>query len=189
MACVAGAPKPSPWTRLWLSSVLAEPITSDANWNGGDYASVEAMAGAMRRLGHLTALTLPPNPFFREGIDLFKAIGFETLDKFVADFWERYWLAIDPAGVVYQVRKALAADPSHGGDLKAALGGITARVLVIGFTGDPMFNPEDGERYASWTPGSRFLRIDSDFGHLATFSLSQKDVAIVDDEFRRLLAS
>lgn len=189
MACVAGAPKPSPWTRLWLSSVLAEPITSDANWNGGDYVSVEAMAGAMRRLGHLTALTLPPNPFFREGIDLFKAIGFETLDKFVADFWERYWLAIDPAGVVYQVRKALAADPSHGGNLKAALGGITARVLVIGFTGDPMFNPEDGERYASWTPGSRFLRIDSDFGHLATFSLSQKDVAIVDDEFRRLLAS
>jgi len=189
MANIAGAPRPSPWTRLWLKSVLEEPITSDANWNGGDYPNAESMAGAMRRLGHLTALTLPPNAFFREGIDLFKSIGFDTLDAFVQNFWERYWLAIDPAGVVYQVRKALAADPSHGGDLKAAVGGITAKTLVIGFTGDPMFNPEDGKRYASWTPGATFHQIDSDFGHLATFSLSQKDVALVDEALKTLLAS
>jgi len=189
MACLAGAPKPSPWTRLWLSSALAEPITSDANWNGGDYENADTMADAMRRVGHLTALTLPPNQFFREGIDLFRSIGFKSLDQFVIDFWESYWLAIDPAGVVYQVRKALAADPSQGGDLKAVLGTITAKVLVIGFSDDPMFNPEDSERYASWIPRSRFLKIDSDFGHLATFSLSQKDVAIVDQELRSLLAS
>ncbi len=189
LACVAGAPKPSPWTRLWLNSCLKEPITSDAAWSDGDYASREEMAGAMRRVGHLTALTLPPNPFFRVGIDTFKKIGFDTLDGFVQNFWERYWLAIDPAGVVYQVNKALAADPSGGGDLQAALAGIPAKVLVVGFSGDPMFNPEDGERYASWTPGSTFVKIDSEFGHLATFSLSQADVAKVDEQLRKLLAT
>ena len=89
----------------------------------------------------------------------------------------------DPMGLVDMENRRWAVD------LMAALGGISAKVLVIGFGGDPMFNPEDGERYASWTPGSRFLRIDSEFGHLATFSLSQKDVAIVDDELRALLAS
>jgi homoserine O-acetyltransferase/O-succinyltransferase len=143
----------------------------------------------MRHLGQLTALTLPPNAFFRQGVDTFKKIGFDTLDGFVTNFWQRYWLAIDPAGVVYQVNKALAADPSGGGDLQKALGGITAKTLVIGFSGDPMFNPEDGERYASWIPGATFRRIESEFGHLATFSLSQDDVAKVDESLRQLLNS
>jgi len=189
LANIAGAPTPSPWTRLWLDSVLKQPIVRDANWNGGDYPDRESMAGAMRHVGQLTALTLPPNDFFRVGIDRYKQIGFDTLDAFVTNFWQRYWLAIDPAGVVYQVNKALAADPSGGGDMKEAMGRITAKTLVIGFGGDPMFNPEDGERYASMIPGATFERIPSPWGHLATFSLGQDDVAKVDEALRNLLNS
>jgi len=189
MANIAGAPKPSPWTRLWLDSVIQQPIVRDANWNNGDYANRDDMAGAMRHVGQLTALTLPPNDFFRVGIDRYKQIGFDTLDAFVTNFWQRYWLAIDPAGVVYQVRKALAADPAAGGDLQEAMGRISAKTLVIGFGGDPMFNPEDGERYASWIPDATFERIPSPWGHLATFSLGKDDVVKLDEALKTLLNS
>ena len=51
MSSIAGAPQPSPWTRLWLSTVIEEPITSDPAWNNGFYADrLDVQSGLRRRL-------------------------------------------------------------------------------------------------------------------------------------------
>ena len=189
MASIAGAPKPSPWTQLWLRSALEEPITSDPNWNGGFYTDPRAVQGGLRRAGHATALTLPPPGFYREGREGWRALGFAGFEDFVARFWEAFWLSKDPADIVVQARKAQAADPSGGGDLTAALGAITAKTAVIAFTGDAMFPPAECAYDAERIPGAQFRTVDSMFGHLATFALSEADVKAVDSILADLLAT
>ena len=187
VAAIATAPKPSPWTRLWLQTLIEEPHTTDPAYNRGFYASQEAMHTGLRRQAHGTALTLPPHGFYRD--ELWKQLGFSSLEDFISRFWEAFWLPQDPNDLIVQARKARAADPSGGGDLTEALGRITAKVAVIAFTGDPMFPPDEGKVDASRIKGATFLEIASIFGHLATFQLSQTDVQAVDAALGQLLAA
>jgi len=189
MASIAGAPKPSPWTRLWLFTALEEPLTSDPAWNNGFYADAQAVAAGARRQGHATALTLPPHGFYSETKATWRTLGFTSVDDFVSRFWEAFWLPKDPNDVITQARKARMADPAAGGDLAEALGRITARAYVVAFTGDPMFPPEECRLDAKRIPNAQYREIKSDFGHLATFALSQQDVQALDDVLRELLAA
>jgi homoserine O-acetyltransferase/O-succinyltransferase len=189
LASIAGAPRPSPWTRLWLRTVLEEPLTSDPNFNGGFYGDATAVQGGLRRMGNAAALTLPPATFYREGQEVWKRLGFSSQEDFVTRFWQGFWLPQDPNNLLIQIRKAHSADPSGGGDLTAALGRITAKTLVAGFQGDPMFPPEECKRDAERIKGARFHACASDFGHLATFSLSDQDRASIDGILAEILAT
>ncbi len=189
MASIAGAPKPSPWTRLWLRTVTEEPFTSDPAWRDGFYADPSELQAAARRVGHAAALTLTPDPFYRDGQEMWRPLGFASADDFVVRFWENFWLALDPGDVVAQARKARAADPAGGGDIAEALGRISAKTAVIAFTGDHMFQPAECRLDAERIPGARFHEIDSSYGHLATFSLSAQDVKAVDHILDELLAA
>lgn len=187
VAAIATAPKPSPWTRLWLFTLIEEPHTSDPAYNRGFYADKSLMHAGLRRQAHGTALTLPPHGFYRD--ELWRNLGFSSLDDFISRFWEAFWLPQDPNDLIVQARKARAADPSHGGALAAALASITAKTKVIAFTGDPMFPPDEGKLDAARIPGATFAQIDSIFGHLATFQLSADDVKAVEVELAALLAA
>lgn len=188
MASIAGAPKPSPWTRLWLRTVTEEPLTADPAWRDGFFADPADLQAAARRVGHAAALTLTPDPFYREGQEMWRPLGFSSAEDFVVRFWENFWLALDPGDVVTQARKARAADPAGGGDIAAALGRITAKAAVVSFTGDHMFQPAECRLDAERIPDARFHEIDSSYGHLATFSLSPQDVKAVDHVLAELLA-
>lgn len=187
MASIAGAPKPSPWTKLWLKAALEEPLTADPAWNGGFYTDMRAVQAGSRRMAHITALTLPPHGFYRESNPVWHTLGFSSIDDFIARFWEGFWLPQDPNNVITQARKASAADPAAGGHLAEALGRITAKTYVIAFTGDPMFPPEECKLDAERIPNAQFRQIDTAFGHLATFSLSEQDTRAVDAVLKDLL--
>lgn len=188
MASIAGAPQPSPWTRLWLRSALEEQITGDPAWNGGFYERPEQVQAGVRRMAHVTAITLPPLGFYREGEELWKPLGFSSFDDVVKRFFEAFWGPKDPNGIVVQARKAALADPSNGGDLPAALAGIKAKTMVVAFTGDFMFPPAEGRRDAERVPGAVYHEVSSAYGHLATFALSEQDVKVVDQHLAELLA-
>ena len=187
MASIAGAPKPSPWTKLWLSTVLEEPLTSDTAWNNGFYTDARDVQAGARRMAHKTALTLPPHGFYREGNPVWRSLGFVSVDDFIARFWEAFWLPQDPNNVITQARKARAADPGAGGDLTTALSRITAKTFVVAFTGDPMFPPEECKLDAERISGAQFRQINTAFGHLATFALSAQDTQAVDNVLREVL--
>jgi homoserine O-acetyltransferase/O-succinyltransferase len=180
IASIAGAPMPSPWTRLWLRTVLEEPLTSDPAWNNGFYTDLQAVQAGVRRMAHATALTLPPPGFYRDGNEVWRTLGFVSIDDFIARFWEAFWLPQDPNNVITQARKARAANPGVGSTLTTALSRITAETFVIAFTGDPMFPPEECQRDANYIPNAQFREIKSAFGHLATFALSEQDKQAVD---------
>ena len=187
VASIAGAPRPSAWTRLWLHTVLEEAVTSDPAWQNGFYTDAHAVQAGLRRQGHGAALTLPPLVFYRQ--EVWRSLGFVSVDDFICRFWEAFWLPQDPNNVITQARKARAADPAAGGDLAAALRRITAKTFVAAFTGDPMFPPEDCKLDAERIPGAQFRQIDSLCGHLATFGLFEQDRHAVDAFLRDVLAS
>jgi homoserine O-acetyltransferase/O-succinyltransferase len=110
MASIAGASRPSPWTLLWLRTVIEEPITSHPAFNEGFYTDATALQAGSRRQGHCMALTLPPAEFFRP--DVLGALGFASVDDYVRGFFEGFMLSVDPNNLIVQARKARAADPA-----------------------------------------------------------------------------
>jgi homoserine O-acetyltransferase/O-succinyltransferase len=115
VAPVAGAPKPSAWTQLWLSTVIEEMLTADPAWNDGFYTDTHALQAGARRQGHATALTVAPAEFFHEGGPA--SLGFASADDLVRGFFEAFWLNQDANNVISQARKAARADPSGGVDV------------------------------------------------------------------------
>ncbi|MGH8906557.1 MAG: alpha/beta fold hydrolase [Egibacteraceae bacterium] len=188
VASIAGAPKPSPWTKLWLRTALEEPLTSDPAWNNGFYANRQDVQAGLRRMGHAAALTLPPPGFYREGREAWRALGFASSDDFVSGMWESYWLSHDPNDLLTQIRKTQAADASGGGDMATALRRITAKTFVVAFTGDPMYPPEECKLDADRIPNAKFQEISGVSGHLATFALTEQDRQAIDNALRELLA-
>jgi len=188
LAAIACAPKPSPWTRLWLRTILAEPLTEHPAFNNGFYRDAQELQSGQRRMGRGAAVTLPPPGFYREGHETWKGLGLASAEDYVGMVWEQYWLPQDPNDLLVQIRKALTADPSNGGDIDEALRKITATTAVIAFTGDPMFPPADGKHDAERIKGATFQEIPTAFGHLATFALSEDDRKAVDAALADLLA-
>jgi homoserine O-acetyltransferase len=180
-ASIAGAPKPSPWTRLWLRTVIEEPLTSDPAWNNGFYTEPQAVQSGLRRQGHGMALTLPPDGFYREGEEVWRSIGFASMEDFVSRFWEAFMLPQDPNNLLAQSRKTRTADPSAGKDLATALSRIKAKMFVVAFTGDRMFAPEDCKLDAARIPNAQFQEIHSLGGHLTTFALTEQDRQAMDN--------
>jgi homoserine O-acetyltransferase len=187
MASIAGAPRPSPWTRLWLSTVIEEPITSDPAWNNGFYADRLDVQAGLRRQGHCMALTLPPLSYYHG--DVLRLLGFASVDDFVRGFFEGFMISQDPNNLLTQARKARFADPSRGGDMAAALARITAKSFVYAFTGDVMFPPQDCKLDAEQIPGGQYRELTTTSGHLTTFGLFPEDKRAVDDAIREVLAS
>lgn len=187
VASIAGAPRPSPWTLLWLRTVLEEPITSDPGWNNGFYTDAQAVQAGLRRQAHGMALTLPPGGFYTE--EVWRAIGFASVDDFIRGFFEAFMVPQDPNNLLCQARKARAADPSGGGDLAAALSRITAKTSVAAFTRDMMFPPAECKLDAERVTNAHYREIGSRCGHLATFGLFEEDKQAIDNMLRELLAT
>jgi len=195
MASIAGAPKPSAWTKLWLKSVVEEPLTTDPFWANGNYTDNALLQAGKRQIGHLAALTLPPKIFYRVDRELWRTTmdpvtgaGFASVNDFVARFWEGFWLPHDANDLVLQSRKAQLADPAEGGNIADALAKITAKAAVAALTGDAMFPPDEGEMDAKGVKGAEFSHLESDSGHLATFSLTPNDRVVIDGVIARILS-
>ena len=190
-ASIAGAPRPSDWTKLWLKSVIEDPIISHQNYNNGFYDDKSSLQGALRTLGHLCALTLPPIGYYREDQKIWSKIGFSSYEDSIIRMWESFWLPHDPNDLKVAGRKARMADPSRltNGDIDLALSMITAKFAIIAFTGDNMFPPAEGRIDASRVKDSKFYEFESVFGHLATFGMDSKDLENINSVLQNLLDS
>jgi len=177
IAPIAGAPTPPPWTKLWLQTVIEESITTGPDAETG-----------MTNVAHGSALTAPPRTFYVDGDDVYKNLGFGSVQEFVAGFWEGFWLPQNPQDVLVQARKARTSHPGPADrSIPELLGTITAPTTVAAFTGDNLFPPVESQKFADAIPGATFTEIPSIFGHLATFGLSEQDVKAIDGVIRDAL--
>ncbi len=123
--------------------------------------------------------------------ELYKKMGFSTLDDFIKNFWEQFFLLRDPNNLLCMLNTWQNADISdnwiHQKDLIKALNAIKARTYVIPAEKDLYFTPDVNYNEVSNIPNGEFHVVPGDWGHLAVDGLNYEDTYYVDNLLKKLL--
>ena len=188
IAPFCGTAKTTPHNVVFLEGVRAA-LTADGGWLGGDYR--EQPIRGMRALARVYAGWGLSQPFYKR--ELYKQMGFSSLDAFITGFWETRYMRRDANNLLSMLRtwqlNDLGRTSGFDGDLDRALGAIKAKATVMAGQTDLYFTPEDIEAEAVRIPGARFRVIPSLWGHMAGAGLNAADSQFIEDEIKILLAS
>ncbi|MGS4916328.1 alpha/beta fold hydrolase [Mameliella alba] len=180
-----GAARVSEHNRAFLESMLSI-LACDPGYREGRYDAPPT--GAMKAVGRAWAPWAPTHGFYRQRA--WEALGFDSLQAFLIDYWEATFASFDANNMVSQIRTWLAADigahPYYEG-FEAALASITARTIVMPGATDAYFPQEDSEFEAAHMPNAECRPIPSDWGHWAGSGRNPGDNAFIGDAVRELL--
>jgi len=188
IAPFCGTARTTPHNLVFLEGVKAA-LTTDAAWLNGWYEKQPDQG--LRAFARVYAGWGFSQPFYKQ--ELWRQLGFSSLDDFLIGFWERRFLRRDANNLLAMLwtwqHNDVGATPGFGGSLDKALASIKARAVVMAGRTDLYFPPEDIEYEASLIPCAQFRVIPSVWGHQAGNGLNSVDSRFVDDALRELLAS
>ena len=183
-----GTAKTTPHNAVFLEGLRAT-LTLDAAWMKGDY--VNPPVAGIRAFARVYAGWGFSQPFYKQ--ELFRQMGFGSLEEFLTGFWEKRFLRRDANNLLSMLRtwqlNDVGATPGFGGSLERALGSIKAKATVMVGQTDLYFPPDDVEAEAALIPGARYRVIPSVWGHQAGNGLNPEDAQFVDAQIKKLLAS
>ncbi len=184
----AGTAKTTPHDYLFVRA-HENALKSDPAWADGFYKNSRDVAVGLRRHAELWSVMGLCQEFYKQ--ELWRSVGFESLDGFITGFWEAYFEPMDPNNLIWMGWKWRHGDVSLNtdGDLVKALGRITAKTTVVAFGNDMFFPPADIEAEASMITGAKFQIIESLWAHFAMFCMDERDKNAIDGVFAELLAS
>jgi homoserine O-acetyltransferase len=165
---VCGSARTSPHNKVFLSGLL-RTLEAAPEYLGNGQFSAEP-ASSVRAFAHIYAAWGLSQDFYRER--LFEtALGAPDLDTFIRRDWEDSFGAYRAANLYAQAITWQEADISaselYGGDLAAALGAITARVLLVPSATDLYFRVADNEAELAHLRRGSLATIPSIWGHRA----------------------
>ena len=182
-APIAGTARTTAHCALYAQSLM-DAITSDPDWAAGRYAPGAVQDGLRRHARLWAVMGASPAMYARE---LWRPLGFETVEAFVEGLLDASFLPLDPNSLLAQGWKWRHADVSleFGGNLKAALGRITAHTVVMPVSTDMFFTTADCAAEQRLIPNSKLRVLDTDWGHIGVMGmdagyLRQVDEALVD---------
>jgi len=183
----AGFAKVTPHCYLFARA-NEDTLKSDPAWNGGFYGS-NSMAVGLRRHAQLWSVMGLCQTFY--ATRAWRDYGFSSLDDFVHRFWEAYFLPMDPNNLICMGWKWRHGDVSlnTNGDLTAALGRIKAKTLVVAFSHDMFFPPEDCLTEQKLIPHSNYRLVNSIWAHFAMFCFADSDREQIDACIAEILKS
>ncbi len=186
IAPFCGTARTTPHNAVFLEGVRAA-LTADAAWNNGWYDAPPHRG--LRAFARVYAGWGFSQPFYKQ--ELWRQLGFSSLEDFLIGFWERRFLRRDANNLLTMLGAWLSNDvgatPGQA-DLASALGSIRAKALVMAGETDLYFTPEDIEYEASLIPHARYELIRSVWGHQAGNGLNAADSAFVERQLKWLLA-
>ncbi|SRR5579875_148001 len=187
-APIAGTAKNTPHDFLF-GEVLCDAIRSDPAWNGGWYREPHAVREGLRRHARTWLLLGLSTEFFKR--ELYRTLGFCSLEDFVVGFVEGYFYPMDPNNLLCQAWKWQRGDVSRitGGDLKQALGRIKAKMFVMPIDEDMFFPVRDCAAEQEMVAQSELRVIKSLWGHFALFGVEDEYREQVDRNLKELLAT
>lgn len=166
ICAVCTSARTSPHNDVFLAGMRAI-LTSDAAWQGGRF--VERPVRSLRAFARNYASWAMSQSFYRE--QLWSKIGFASLEDFLLRAWEGNFLRRDAADLLSMLdtwsASDISANPIYQGDLKKALGGITARAIIMPSVTDLYFTTTDSEIETAQMPNAEFRPLDSIWGHRA----------------------
>ena len=187
VAALAGAAKTTPHTHVFLEGMRAA-LTSNEAFAQGEYERPPLIG--LRAMGRAWAGWALSQAFYRA--EMFRGMGYATLEDFLVRYWEGIYLKRDANNIVSMIRTwqnaDLSANERYGGDFAKAMGAIEADVLVMPGRTDLYFPPEDSEHEVSLLRNGRLDVIPSVWGHYAGGGRAAEDVAYIDRALRDLLA-
>ncbi|PWT77072.1 MAG: hypothetical protein C5B46_00370 [Proteobacteria bacterium] len=172
---------------VFLEGIKAA-LTADAAWTEGWYENPPTKG--IRAFARVYAGWGFSQPFYKQ--ELWRTLGFCSLEDFLVGFWERRFLRRDANNLLAMLwtwqHNDVGATPGCDGQLERALGSIKARALVMAGATDLYFTPEDIAFEASLIPNARFELIRSVWGHQSGNGLNPPDTAFIDQQLKTLLA-
>jgi homoserine O-acetyltransferase len=164
---VCGSAKTSPHNQVFLASLMAT-LEAAPEYRGGGRFSAEPVA-ARRAFTRIYAGWAMSQAWYRSGLHL-SSTGATSLDEFLDDHWEPGF-TLKTEDLYAQLRTWYAADISaygvYGGDLRAALSAIDARVLLMPCETDLYFPPDDNAAELTALRSGQLKPIRSIWGHVA----------------------
>jgi homoserine O-acetyltransferase len=187
-APIAGTSRNSQYNVLFVQTLM-EAITSDPGFADGTYTLNEQVKAGLERHARIFGVVGFSTEFFK--IRHYSGLGFEDLDSFLKGFLEPYFSAMDPNNLLCMAWKWQHCDVSGhtGGDLREALGRITAKTFVMPIDEDMFFPVRDCAADQSLIPNSELRVIASLSGHLGLFGLEPEYIKQVDKHLEELLAT
>lgn len=184
----AGTAKTTPHDFLWVRA-HENALKSDPAWAEGFYEKSSDVAVGLRRHAEVWSVMGLCSEFYKQ--EVWRSLGFDSLDGFITGFWEAYFEPMDPNNLIWMGWKWRHGDVSKhtNGDLAAALARVSAKTTVVAFGNDMFFPPSDVEAEAAMISGAEYRLIDSLWAHFTMFCMNDEDKAAIDQVFEDLLAN
>lgn len=184
---MCGAARVSRHCFVFLEGAKAA-LLADPAFKGGDYDSPPEVG--LKALGRVWAGWALSQKFYRD--ELYKVMGFDTVDDFLVKFWEAFWVRCDANDLLCQLRVWQTADiaktPGYDGDLEKALGAIRARCIQSPGASDLYFPPEDMAWEAAHMRHAECRPIPGPWGHFSEVGIDPACNAFLSDSIRTLLS-
>lgn len=144
IAAIAGSAKTWPHTSVVMDGVKA-PLLSVV---GFDSSRLDQLTSEdMRAVGRVYAGWGLSHAIYRE--ELYREMGFESLEDFLAGVWESSFMNMDPHNVLAMLwtgqHADISANPSYNGDFDHALKSIKALACIIPGSTDLFCTADDNE--------------------------------------------
>ena len=166
VAALCGTARTTDHNTVFLNS-LESALQADPCWDGTRFTDIPTRG--FRAFARIYASWAASQAFYRAGI--YRQLGYSSLEDYLVRAWEASYRRRNPMDLLAMLstwrRCDVSANPTFEGNLKRALGSITARVLVMPSTTDLYFTPEDCEANAAAIPHATFLPIPSLWGRRA----------------------
>ena len=182
-----GSARTATHNRVFLAGMMAV-LEAAPEYDGTALFSAQPRA-ALRAFGRLYAGWALSQDFYRAGLHL-SALKAPDLETFYRTDWEDRFARRAAADLLAMLRTWDAGDIAEGGDLAAALGRITARVLLMPSEIDLYFRVADNAAELPHLKHGRLAPIPSIWGHRAGNPVANpEDAAFIRHEVRALLAA
>jgi homoserine O-acetyltransferase/O-succinyltransferase len=177
MPC-CGASRVSRHCYVFLWGVKAA-LLADSAYAGGDYeAPPEA---GLRAAGRVYAGWGLSQEFYR--LELYKQLGHDTVDDFLVDFWEGWWMSLDANNALSQIHTWQDAG------ISGSLANIRAKAFLCPGEHDLYFPPQDMAREAEQMPDAELRPLPGPWGHQSDAGLDPGCMDELRRNARELLAS
>jgi homoserine O-acetyltransferase len=189
LAVLCGAAKTSPHNKVFLEGIRAA-LMADVHYQDGRFVSFPERG--LRAMSRVYAGWGMSQTFYRE--ELWRQTGASSLEDYLVSQWEAGFLRRDPGNLLSHMwmwqHADISANEIYNGDLRKALGAITAKAVIMPGETDLYFQVEDNRQEVEMMRDARLLSIPSVWGHRAGMPVhNHVDAKFIDVALAELLSS
>ena len=166
ICAICTAARTSPHNKVFLEGIRAV-LTADSAWQGDRF--VERPVRTLRAFARIYAGWAVSQAFYRD--EMWADVGYSSMEDFLIRSWEGNFLRRSGEDLISMIdtwyQSDVSDNPKFNGDLKAALGAITARSIIMPATTDLYFTVEDSEAETKLMKNAQLRPIVSNWGHRA----------------------